>query len=142
MSKKIWLGAMHVKEEGGYEIILKSLMYYKKRLRTLDKSPELKDARGMFASILNQQAMKTVPKIDEMVRRINDGLEDIDSIKGLGEDDVSFLEKALSCYQADISKAEDAGQEYFVKLIGDTKEARKDKEVIKKTLSKIRQFSE
>ena len=37
MSEKTWMGAIYLKDEGGYEIILKSLRHYKKRLRTMGK---------------------------------------------------------------------------------------------------------
>ena len=52
MSKKIWMGGIHLKEGGGYKIILKSLIHYKKRLRTIHASPELKEAAAMFAPVL------------------------------------------------------------------------------------------
>jgi len=103
MSEKIWLGGIHIKEEGGYEIILKSLNHYKKRLKTLNDSPELKDSAAMFASVLNQQARKTVPKINEVIVKIHDGLEDIQVMNNLQEEK-QFLEKALTCYESDIHK--------------------------------------
>ena len=46
MTNKIWLGGIYLKDEGGYEIILKSLNHYKNRLKTLSESPELKRGRG------------------------------------------------------------------------------------------------
>ena len=42
MSKKIWIGGIYLKEEGGYKIILKSLIHYKKRLQTIHQSQEYK----------------------------------------------------------------------------------------------------
>ena len=123
MSEKIWIGAIYLKDEGGYEIILKSLRHYKNRLKTIGNSPELKDAAGMFASVLNQQAVKTIPKIDEMIQKIQDSLKDIQLVNKMNQD-VPFLEKALLCYESDIHKAEDIGHEYFVKLVGDMAKAR------------------
>ncbi len=137
---KIWLGAIYLKDEGGYEIVLKSLKHYKNRLKTMGNSPEVKGADGMFGTILNQQAMKAIPKIDETIQKIQDNLGDIQSINTLSSD-VSFLEKALSCYEADIHKAEDTGHEYFVKLVGDMVKARNDLKSIKIALDKIKQFS-
>ena len=139
MTEKMWLGKIYLKNEGGYEIILKSLNHYKNRLKTINNSPELKEAGAMFAPVLNQQAMKTVPKIDETIKKIQDSLNNIESINNLQED-ISFLQKALTCYESDIHKAEDTGYEYFVKLVGDTKQARKDLEIIKTALKKINQF--
>ena len=106
MSEKIWIGAIYLKDEGGYEIVLKSLRHYKNRLRTMGNSPELKEAGAMFAPVLNQQAMKTVPKIDEVIQKIQDNIGDIRSVSKLSQD-VPFLEKALACYEADIHSAQD-----------------------------------
>lgn len=141
MSEKVWLGAIFLKDEGGYEIVLKSLQHYKKRLKTLGNSPELKDAAAMFASVLYQQAVKTVPKIDETVEKIENSLEDIQLTNKL-VDEISFLEKSLQCYEADIHKAQDFGHEYFVKLVGNLEEATKDLKIISEALKKIKQFSE
>ncbi|PJC49986.1 MAG: hypothetical protein CO032_07205 [Nitrosopumilales archaeon CG_4_9_14_0_2_um_filter_34_16] len=141
MTEKIWLGGIYLKNEGGYEIILKSLNHYKKRLKTLDDSPELKDSGAMFASILNQQAMKTVTKIHEMIEKILNYLKDIQIVNFVDED-ISFLEKALTCYESDIHKAEDTGYEYFVNLVGNMLQARKDLQVIKIALLRINQFSD
>ncbi len=140
MTEKIWIGAIYLIEEGGYEIVLKSLRHYKNRLKTIGNSPELKNAAGMFASVLNQQAIKTIPKIDEVIQKVQDNLGDIQSAIKLRKD-IPFLEKALSCYEADIHKAEDTGHEYFVKLVGNMLEARNDLKTIKIALDKIKQYS-
>jgi len=140
MSKKIWIGAIYLKDEGGYEIVLKSLKHYKNRLKTMGNSPELKDAGAMFAPVLYQQAMKVIPKIDETIQKLQDNLGDIQSINNLSED-VPFLEKALLCYESDIHKAQDIGHEYFVKLVGDMVVAKNDLVNIKIALDKIKQFS-
>ena len=139
MTEKMWVGGIYFKDEGGYEIILKSLNHYKNRLKTINNSPELKEAGAMFAPVLNQQAMKTVPKIDETIKKIQDSLNSTESINNLQED-IPFLQKALTCYESDIHKAENTGREYFVKLVGDTKQAKKDLEIIKIALKKINQF--
>ncbi len=141
MTEKVWVGAIYLKEEGGYEIILKSLRHYKNRLKTISNSPELKVGAGMFAPILNQQAMKTVPKINEVIQKIQNSLGDIQSVNKISED-VPFLEKALSCYETDIHKAEDTEQEYFVKLVGNMTVAKTDLKNIKIALDKIKQYSE
>tara|TARA_B100000809_G_scaffold80742_1_gene79024 strand:+ start:1407 stop:1832 length:426 start_codon:yes stop_codon:yes gene_type:complete len=141
MSEKIWIGAIYLKDEGGYEIVLKSLRHYKNRLRTIGNSPELKEAGAMFAPVLNQQAMKTVPKIDEVIQKIQDNIGDIRSVSKLSQD-VPFLEKALACYEADIHRAQDIEHEYFVKLVGNMNEAKNDLKTIKIALEKIKQYSE
>lgn len=141
MAEKIWMGAFYLKEEEGYKIVLKSLKHYKKRLETFGNSPEIKDAAAMFASVLNQQAMKTIPKIDDTINKIQDSLIDIKSMNKLSQD-IGFLEKALTCYEADINKAQDFGHKYFLDLVGNLEEARKDLEIIKIALEKIKEFSE
>ena len=139
MVEKMWLGRIYFKDEGGYEIVLKSLNHYKNRLKTLSNSPELKEAAAMFAPVLNQQAMKTIPIIDKTIKKIQDSLNNIELVNNLQED-IPFLEKALTCYESDIHKAEDTGYEYFVKLIGDMVQARNDLDTIKIALKKINQF--
>ncbi|MBS3925113.1 MAG: hypothetical protein KGZ34_00245 [Nitrosarchaeum sp.] len=141
MSDKIWLGAIYLRDEGGYEIILRSLNHYKKRLKTLGSSPELKDSSAMFGSLLQQEAMKTIPKIDEMIKKIKDALSDDMVLNSLSEDR-SFLVKALSCYESDINKAQNTGHEYFLKLVGDLQFVKKDLDIVKNALDKINQFSD
>ena len=141
MAEKVWLGAIFLKDEGGYEIVLRSLEHYRKRLRTLSKSPELKDSAAMFASVLNQQAMKTVPKIDEVTEKIKNSINDIQAVKELS-DEVPFFEKALMCYESDIEKAQNTGHEYFVNLVGDLSDAKNDVDTIKTALKKIKEYSE
>lgn len=140
MSDKIWLGAIYLRDEGGYEIVLKSLEHYKKRLKTLGSSPELKDSSVMFGSLLQQEAMKTIPKIDEMTKKIKDSLSDKMVLDSLSEDR-SFLIKALSCYESDINKAQNTGHEYFLKLVGNLPVVKKDLGIVKNALDKINQFS-
>jgi len=141
MSEKIWLGAIYIKDEGGYEIILKSLNHYKKRLRSIGDSPELKEAAAMFAPLLTQQAMKAHPKVIEVIQKIQTSVEDIQKVNNL-KDDIPLIEKALLCYESDINKSRDTGHEYFLKLIDNVEEASKDLDTIKIALNKIKQFSE
>ena len=140
MTDKIWLGGIFLKNEGGYEIVLKSLAHYKKRLQTIGNSPELKEAAAMFAPVLQQQAAKTIPKIDETVSKIQSVLSDEIPIGSLA-DDAQFLQRALECYQSDIEKAENTGHEYFIELLGDLPEAVNDSPIIAQAIEKIRQFS-
>ncbi len=139
MSDKIWLGGIYLKDEGGYEIILRSLIHYKKRLMTVDKSPEIKDSAAMFGGILILAAKKAMPKIDEVIQKIQQGLPDAQSVNTLKEN-ISFLEKALTSYETDIQKAQDTGHEYYLNLIGDLALVKNDLELIKIAKSKIRQF--
>ena len=141
MSRQIWFGGIHFKEEGDYEIILKALNHYRKRLQTIGNSPELKDAAAMFASVLQQEAMKTIPKIDETIKKIKEcltGSQPLDSLI----DDIPFFQKALSCYESDIKKAQDTGYDYFLNLVGDMKIAKEILPSVNTANKRINQFSE
>ena len=140
MVDKIWIGGIFLKNEGGYEIVLKSLSHYKKRLQTIGNSPELKEAAAMFAPVLQQQAVKIVPQIDVTVSKIQDALSDSIPIDSLA-DDVPLMQKALECYQSDIEKAETTGHEYFQKLLGDITRAKQDSTIIAQAIDKIKQVS-
>ncbi len=139
MSDKIWLGGIYLKDEGGYEIILRALIHYKKRLMSIDKSPEIKDSAAMFGGILILAAKKAMPKIDEVIQKIQLGLPDAQSVNTLKEN-IPFLEKALTSYETDIQKAQDTGHEYYLNLIGDLASVKNDLELIKVAKSKINQF--
>ncbi len=136
MSEGIWIGGIYLRDCGGYEIVLKSLAHYKKRLRTLRNSPELQGAAAMFGSVLDQQAAKTAPEIDKTVQKIKDFLVDVRSVTGLSSD-VALMQKALSCYMADIKKAYNNSDEYFVRLVGDTALAQNDLPAIKTALDRL-----
>jgi len=136
----IWMGGIFLKDEGGYEIVLKSLDHYKKRLQTIHQSPELQEAAAMFAPILQSQAQKRLPMVDQAKQKIEQVLHDSIPANSL-EEDLEILEKALECRKSDIEKAQDTGKEYFMKLLGDLQEARKDLESLKNALKKIKEYS-
>ncbi len=140
MTEKIWLGGIYLKEEGGYEIILRALTHYKKRLLRIDKSPELRDSAAMFGGILRQAAIKTIPTIDEVTKEIQASLINPQESNTLSQH-VSILEKALTSYETDIQKAQDTGHEYYLSLIGDLSKIKNDLELIKIARSKINQFN-
>ena len=140
MADKVWLGGIFLKNEGGYEIVLKSFAHYKKRLQTIGSSPELKEAAAMFAPVLQQQAVKIVPQIDVTVSKIQDALSDSIPVDSLA-DDVPLMQKALECYQSDIEKAETTGHDYFQKLLGDITRAKQDSTIIAQAIDKIKQVS-
>ena len=139
MVNKIWLGAIYLKEEGGYEIILRSLVHYKKRLLTIDKSPEIKDSAGSFGEILRQAAMKTIPKINKISQKIHQSLTETKLVTTLN-DDIPILEKALTSYETDIQKAQNTDHEYYLNLVGYLALIKNDLELIKIAKSKINQF--
>ena len=141
MVDKIWLGGIYIRSEGGYTIVLKALNHYKKRLKTLGNSPELKESAAMFASVLNAQARKTVPQIDQTIKKIYDGLVHQNKINNL-EQDISFLEKALTCYESDVCKAKETSHKYFIDLVGNMQQAEVDAQTAKSAIKNINMFSQ
>lgn len=139
MSEKVWMGGIYLKEEGGYEIILKSLTHYKKRLQTIHASPEVKEAAAMFAPVLQSQAKKRIPMIERAKTNIKKFLLDSKIIESL-EQDLEIIEKALECRKSDIEKAETTSDEYFLKLVENLDESKKDLPEIKNGLKKIKLY--
>ena len=140
MSEKIWLGGIYLKEEGGYKIILKSLTHYKKRLQTIHSSPEVKQAAAMFAPVLQSQAKKRIPMIESTKENIEKFLLDSKATKEL-EQNLEIIQKALECRKSDIEKAESTSEDYFIKLIKDVEESKKDLPDIENALLKIKSYA-
>lgn len=127
---------IYIKHEGGNEIINRALSHYRKRISTISSSPELADAGAMFGMILQQEASKVRPKVElakDTIRDYLSGKTEITDIK----QDLSLYEKSLYSYKTDILKARDTGQEYYLKLINNIREAEKDLPLIEIALKKI-----
>ena len=140
MSEKIWVGGIYLKEEGGYKIILKSLTHYKKRLQTIHASPEVKQAAAMFAPVLQSQAKKRIPMIESTKENIEKFLLDSKATEEV-EQNLEVIEKALECRKSDIEKAESTSEDYFIKLIKDVEESKKDLPDIENALLKIKSYA-
>ena len=136
---QIWIGGIYLKEEGGYEIILRALYHYRKRLKSIGRSPELTNA-PMFAQIVLQEANKTGPLIDPAISKIKNALVHPETLSDLHAD-ISLYERALVCYHSDIQKAANGTDEFYSKLISDNAMAMTDYPNIKLALEKIKQFS-
>lgn len=137
MSDKVWLGRIYIREEGGYEIVLRALTHYRKRLRNIISSPQLKDA-PTFAQIVQREAMKTVPAIDVVIEKIQLGLREPALFNEL-QNDIPFIEKALDCYQSDIQKSQQ-GDTFYAKALEGNDFANADFELIENAIQRIKQF--
>jgi hypothetical protein len=137
VSEKVWLGRIYLKSEGGYEIVLKALNHYRKRLRNIDASPELAGA-PMFVQIVQQEASKTYPAVNALIDKITKGLDDSEILNSI-QADVPLMEKALKCYQSDIEKMGN-GDEFYSSLIGSVEAVRELKNT-QVALEKINQFT-
>jgi hypothetical protein len=130
---KVWLGGIYLKEEGGYDLVLRSLHHYKKRLRNIRNSPEIKDA-PMFAQIIEQEAMKAYKTVSSIIIKITDGLQNAESLKTI-EPDLYVIQKALVCYQSDIQKKDT--DPFYSELITNKDVANADLTKIPSALEKI-----
>ena len=136
---EIWIGSIYLKDEGGYEIVIRALIHYKKRLRSISSSPEL-DGAPTFVQIVEQQAMKVYSQINPTIKKIYDGLQD-QNILNSTKIDISIIEKALDSYNTDIQKALESTQKYYSELFVDKQNIADELPIIKTALEKINQFS-
>jgi hypothetical protein len=141
MSEKVWLGQIFLKDEGGYDILLKSLTHYKKRLQTMGSSPELKDSAAMFGSILIAQAKKNIPEVEKTVSKINDCLNEKLPMSSL-LDDLPIMEKSLMCFESDYQKAIQTKNDYFISLFENLDSVKVEIEKIPNALNKLKSFTE
>lgn len=134
---EVWLGRIYLKEEGGYEIVLRALSHYRKRLKSIGKSPELKDA-PMFATLVVSEASKTGPQIDPAISKIKNALEHPETLSEL-QADIPLYEKALNCYESDIKRAQN--EKFYSDLLFGNDHAMADYSNIKTALEKMSQFA-
>lgn len=139
MSQKVWLGSIYLKEEGGYEIVFRALNHYKKRLKSIGRSPELQGA-AMFAQIVQQEASKTGSLVEKTIDKLKKGLEDSEALGEL-QSEIPLFEKALNCYYSDIQKAQNNPNGFYSELIPDIELAISDLAKIKNALSRLSEFS-
>ncbi|MFM7862486.1 MAG: hypothetical protein ACKO7Y_07110 [Candidatus Nitrosotenuis sp.] len=132
----VWIGGIYLKEEGGYEIILKSLTHYKKRLRNIRKSPEIKDA-PMFATIIESEAQKSYQAANNAISKITESLAFPEKLSTI-ESEIPLIEKALVCYHTDISKKDT--DPFYSELITDMQMASQDAPKILLALKEIKRY--
>ena len=133
MSQKIWLGGIYLRDEGGYELVLRSLKHYKKRLKNIRKSPEIKDA-PMFATIIEQEAIKAFQGADSLILKINESLLKPEMLQTL-ESELPLMQKAMECYFSDIQKV--GSDSFYSELILDKTTALQDLKAIRDSLQKL-----
>lgn len=133
MSQKIWLGGIYLRDEGGYELVLRSLKHYKKRLKNIRKSPEIKDA-PMFATIIEQEAIKAFQGADSLILKINEALLKPEMLQTL-ESELPLMQKAMECYFSDIQKV--GSDSFYSELILDKTTALQDLKSIQDSLQKL-----
>lgn len=139
MTGSIWLGSIFLKDDGGYELVLRALNHYKKRLSKINASPELAEA-PMFIQIVQQEAAKTIPQIKSIIDQINEALQKPELLSNL-QKDVPMIVKALNSYNSDLQKALERKHQYYIGLIPNPENFKDDLFKIKNAIKKINEFS-
>lgn len=120
MADGVWLGSIYIKDEGGYEIVLRALRHYARRLATIGSSPEISGGgagSGAFAQIISHEASRTGPRVVDLARRLPALLAEPGGPARL-EADIPLIKRALESYRADLAKAADpSADEYYRRLI-------------------------
>ncbi len=94
----------------------------------------------MFVQVVEQEAMKTFPKIQDIIEKINQSLNDTNSLNQL-QNEIPDIEKSLNSYKTDLQKALVGSNEYYTKLIPEASSLKADLALIENALQKINQFS-
>ena len=115
-----WTGGLFVRHEGGFEVVMRALNHYNRRLRRISESPELGSAGAMLASVLQSESAKTAPKLKELAARMRASLTDDAALASL-ENDLDLAGRAMSCYASDLRRAA-AGDEFCASLLKDADE--------------------
>lgn len=111
-----WLGGLFVRHEGGFELVMRALNHYNRRLRRISESPELASAGAMLSSVLQSESAKTAPKLKDLAVRMRASLTDDGALASL-EKDADLAEKALACYASDLRRAA-SGDRFCESLLG------------------------
>jgi len=134
------MGGIFLKDEDGYKIILRSLEHYKKRLRLIESSPELAES-GSFSQIILQEAMKMYPKVNALIIRIPQCLDNSEQLNLL-ENEIPLFQKALESYKSDIHKAQNSQHEYYQKLVDLSNISKNEIALIEGAIQKVQFYSE
>ncbi len=138
MPQDVWIGRIFLKDEGGYEIILRALEHYVRRLKSIDRSPELRNT-PMFVQIVQQEAAKTCPRVEQLMEKIKNALQNPQLLDRIQED-IPLIEKALECYMSDIQKHQNNTDEFYANVLSGNKFALIDLQNISTALEKLKQF--
>lgn len=130
-----WLGGLFVRHEGGFELIMRALNHYNRRLRRISESPELASAGAMLSSVLQSESAKTAPKLKDLAVRMRASLTDDGALASL-EKDADLAEKALSCYASDLRRAA-SGDRFCESLLGS---ARDDPDAAESAVGRLRAY--
>ncbi len=139
MPEKVWVGSIFIKDEGGFDIIMRALNHYNRRLHRISDSPEIAGAGAMFASILQSESVRTAPRLRPIADRLRAGLADASALAAL-EDDIEIIEKAMVCYRSDSQKAIENVDGYYTGLAEGNKYYRQDVKILDDCIARLKRY--
>ncbi len=139
MPEKVWIGSIFIKDEGGFEIIMRALNHYNRRLRRISESPEIADAGAALGSILQSESMRTAPLLRPIADRLRAGLSDASALAAL-EGDMEIIERAMVCYRSDSQKAVDGAHKYYTRLAEGNEHYRQDLSILDDCIRRMKKY--
>lgn len=131
-----WLGGLFIRHEGGFEVLMRALNHYNRRLRRISESPEVAAAGAMFASVLQSESARTAPQLKDLAARLRASLTDDGRLASL-EGDVDLAVRAMSCYASDLRRAA-SGDRFCSSLVG---EARDEPGAVESAMARLREYA-
>ncbi|MFB5610203.1 MAG: hypothetical protein ACE5R3_03095 [Nitrosopumilaceae archaeon] len=138
MSGKSWLGGIFLRNRG-YNIVLKALNHYRKRVSTVGNDPQLQESAMNLRMLVAEEGKKTAQKVDVVIKIINAGKNDPKMMNQV-EFEVPLIEKALNCYKVDIEKIGETMHERYLELFDEPKNLQFDLPLIDEALQEIKKF--
>lgn len=132
---KVWEGKKFIAQKEGKEVIISALNHYKKRLSTIELDQSVKEMGASFGMIFKQEAQKNLKVINPLIQKISS-----ESIDDSLQDSIPILEKALSCYHADILKIEKTRIENCSELFDEPKNLKEQLPLVNNALEIINSF--
>lgn len=134
------MGPIFIRDEGGFEVIMRALNHYNKRLNHIADTPELAQAGAVFGTILQSESAKASSKLKPLANKLRAGLTDPDILATL-HDDIEIMEKAMRCYKADCQKATQ-DIPYYTEMLGKNMHVQDDVQMLDKYINRLKQYSE
>jgi len=139
MSGKVWLGQIFIRDEGGFELIMRALNHYNRRLRRISDSPELAGAGAALGSVLQSESARVAPRLKSIANRLRAGLTDPSELAAL-ERDIEIIEKAMVCYRSDSQRAADGLHGYYAALVEGNEHYRRDMSVLDSSVERLKRY--
>ena len=136
---RAWLGQIFIGDEGGFDVIMRALDHYGRRLRHVLGSPEIAGAAAMLGSILQSESARTARRLGPIADRLRAGLTDASVLAGL-EGDVDTIERAMACYRSDCRKAAGGAHPYYAGLVEGNAHYMQDLAVLDDCIRKLRMY--